>query len=114
MGYAVARQIENRFKNVENRLEDLVFRGARGRMAHLLVALAEQFGEAQPGRADRQGTTELNLPLTQQDLASMIGISRPTASIAFNELEKAGYVGREGRRIFVADLERLRADADHL
>jgi len=108
MGFAIAKQIEGRFRNIETRVEDLVFRSARNRLAHILLQLADQFGR------NEDGATVLPMQLTHKDLATLIGTSRPTVSLAINDLEKAELIGREGRLIRIANTDDLARAIDRL
>jgi CRP-like cAMP-binding protein len=106
IGYSVAMQVEGRFKKIESRVEDLVFRSVRNRLARILLQLSEQFGE-------RNGKgILLPVKLTQQDLATLIGASRPTVSLAMSELQDAKLIGRQGRRISITDVDLLAASVD--
>lgn len=101
MSFSIAKQIEGRFRNIETRVEDLVFHNARNRLARILLQLAQQFGKAEGDR------TVLPLQLTHQDLATLIGTTRPTASLAINDLEQAELIGRQGRYISIESIETL-------
>jgi CRP-like cAMP-binding protein len=46
LAMAITRQIGERLKRIESRIEDLVFRDVRSRVAHILLELAEDFGES--------------------------------------------------------------------
>ena len=43
--FSVAAQIEDRFKELESRVEDLVFRSARSRLARTILSLDKEFGQ---------------------------------------------------------------------
>jgi CRP-like cAMP-binding protein len=105
---SLVRQIEGRFRDIETRVEDLVFRNARNRLARVLLQLARQFGRAENGQI------VLPVQLTQKDLAALIGTSRPTVSLALKELEKSALIGRRGRHICIADTARLEKELDQL
>ena len=108
MGYSVAMQIEGRFKNIETRVEDLVFRNAQNRLACILLQLAEQFGRQEGGQ------TVLPMQLTHKELATLIGTSRPTVSLAINGLENAGLIGKQGRHISINSIDSLANAIDQL
>lgn len=79
--FLVAAQIEDRFKQIESRVEDLVFRSARSRLAQVILQLAEDFGEKTGDR------WVIAIRLTHIELVTLVGASRPTVSIALGELE---------------------------
>lgn len=102
--FSIARQIEGRFKQIESRVEDLVFKSVRARVAHVLLQLVGEFGTGAPAPA-------IGLRLTHADIATLIGASRPTVSIALGELEDAGIVGRSKGLFVINDAGRLEAVA---
>jgi CRP-like cAMP-binding protein len=98
---AVTRQIGARFKRIESRVEDLVFRDARSRVAHILLELAEDFGR------EDDGLTVLDIDITQAELATLVGITRQTANGCLRELEHEGLIVRRGRSLALKDSEGL-------
>lgn len=104
--FAVAKQIEGRFKNVESRVEDLVFRDARSRLAHVILNLSQDFGR------DDGEKTIVQIRLTHAELATLIGASRPTVSIALGELEDEGVLTRVDRCIGITDRDALQQIAN--
>jgi CRP-like cAMP-binding protein len=75
------------------------------RVAVRLVDLAERYG--QPG----EDGLRIDLPLTQDELADWIAVSRPAAARALAELRNAGLVTTGRRAISVTDAAGLRAYA---
>ena len=104
----VARQIGKRLKRIESRLTNLVFREAFPRMCATLEQLAEDFG------IDHAGGTVIDLPLTQSELATLIGTSRQTVNAGLRRLEEEGVTARRGRRFVVVDRVALGRLADQL
>ncbi len=100
---AVTRQVGERLKSVELRVESLVFRDVRSRLALLLLELEKDFGKRE---AEQR---VLDLPLTQSELASLVGASRQSVNAALGELQRDGLISREGRRLRLVEPERLRA-----
>lgn len=98
---AVTRQIGARFKRIESRIENLVFRDARSRVAHILLELAEDFGR------DEAGLVVLDIDITQAELATLVGITRQTANGCLRELEQEGLLTRQGRHLALKSRDRL-------
>lgn len=94
---SVAVQVGGRLKRLESRVEDLVFRSAPARIASTLLQLADDFGEA------LDGGVRVGLRITQVELASLVGVSRPTVNIALGEFEALGLLRREGGQIVLTD-----------
>ena len=74
---------------------DLVFLDLHGRVAKLLVRLAE----AEGGHPDERVTLDLNV--TQSDLAEMVGGSRQSVNQILHSFARRGFVELRGREIRV-------------
>lgn len=103
--FTVATQIGDRFKQIESRAEDLVFRGARSRVAKIILQLDESFGETD------EHPPVIDVHMTHGELATLAGTSRPTVSIALAELEKTGSIARSHGGIAIIDRAALQRDA---
>jgi CRP-like cAMP-binding protein len=77
---------------------------APGRIALLLAHLVADYGVA---RAD--GAWEISLHLSHEELARMSGTTRVTVTRQLGRLAGDGVLVKEGRRLVVVDLDRLRA-----
>lgn len=74
------------FEETFNRLEHLVFSDAYRRVISVLLYLAKHFG-------DKSGNGVIvNHRFTQQDIATLVGVARETASNEMVKLEKKGLV----------------------
>ncbi len=89
----ITRQIGQRMKRIESRVEKLVFRDVRSRLAGILLELSEDFGVH---RGDR---IALDIEVTQSELATLVGSTRQTINASLGELEDAGLIERDGRRL---------------
>jgi len=98
---AIAKQMARRMKRVEARVEDLVFRSVRIRVARMLTELAESFG-----RPEGTGVV-IDMPLTQADLATLVGATRQTVNQALGELGREGLVERRCQRIVLPNVDAL-------
>ncbi len=76
------------------------------RLAHQLVRLGEMHG-----RPHSEGTAIAH-EFTQEDLANMVGATRQWVSITLNELQRAGLVRVENRRLIIRDLDGLRQSTE--
>ncbi|MGC9074988.1 MAG: Crp/Fnr family transcriptional regulator [Candidatus Bipolaricaulaceae bacterium] len=79
------------------RLEALATLGMRERLIQVLLELGEEHG-IREGKGLR-----IDLPLSQQDLADLVGASRQTICWELQKLEKKGLVQVEVRRIILTD-----------
>jgi len=96
-----SRIIGRRKHQIESRIIDLISKDVRTRLAGALSELATDFG------IDEDRGTLIDLPLTQSDLAQLVGSTRETTSTVFNEFRRDGLVDSEGRSIWVLDPEAL-------
>ena len=94
---AVTKQVGSRLKRIESRVEHLVFRSVPSRVAGILLELAEDFG-----RREDHGTL-IDLAISQEELATLIGASRQTVNASLRELERDRVVRRDGRRLVLLD-----------
>ncbi len=72
------------------------------RLARFLLELPEQYGRG------GQGGIDIDFPLTQDELASVIAASRESVVRALTTLRSGGFIATARRRITVRDPERLR------
>lgn len=100
---ALARASLRRQRDLEVKMERLVFKDVGAKLAELLLQLA-----AEHGRQHRAGVA-LGLRITHQELANLIGSTRETVSLTLSQWRRKGYLATEGRRIILADREGLRA-----
>ena len=95
--FKLTKLIGFRLKQIENRIEDLVFRDAPARLAHLLLNLANSFGiEGPDGRVIRP-------KVTHQDLANLIGTTRETVSLTLGQFRQAGLIVTKKRQITISN-----------
>jgi CRP/FNR family cyclic AMP-dependent transcriptional regulator len=88
------------------RIEYLAFNTA-GRVASRIVEMAERFGE-EAG----DGVIELELPLTQEELAGWTGSSQESVGRALQTMRRLGWIETGRRQIRVLDLDSIRRAAD--
>lgn len=95
-----------RLRRTNRQVESLALLNAYGRVAGVLLQLAEDNGES-AGNDNR--ITILERPILQE-IANMAGTTRETVSRVINNLEKRGYLERDGRRITIVDQDQLHDD----
>lgn len=82
-------------RRLSTEVGDLMFLDLQGRLAKKLLELAETHGQP-----DGEGI-EIQVALTQEDLASMIGATRPRVNQLLGSFEDRGAIARKGRRIVI-------------
>lgn len=103
MAFKVTKLVGFRLKTLRNRVEGLLFKGAPARLAQTLLDLARDHGIE-----DDEGVL-LPLKLSQQDLASLIGVTRESVNLALADFRGRGLVEMEGRSLRLRRPEELRA-----
>lgn len=71
------------------------------KITHTLYYLSLRYG-----KENRNKMVELQIPLTQQDLASLLGLTRETTGIELNKLKKNGVV-TFSKKFYVIDKKKL-------
>lgn len=82
----IQKRIGENVRRLERRLEILFQKDNRKRLLELIKDLCTMYGKAH-GKG-----TMVDHGLTQQELASLIGLSRKTVSLLLNDLEREGLV----------------------
>jgi CRP/FNR family cyclic AMP-dependent transcriptional regulator len=101
--YSVAKRLARRVMDLQSRVQDLVSLDARARLARFLLRIGVEHGHR-----DDEGLT-VNLPLTHEEIGTLIGTSRQTVSLLFRELTDAGLVTRRGGKLVLPHPSRLEA-----
>src|SRR6478752_5573113 len=92
VAWALLSELSRRLRRADVKIGGLVLLDVPGRIARLLLDLA-----------DESGSEQIEKPLTHQTIAQMIGASRETVSRAMKEFQDANWVTVERRRITLAD-----------
>ena len=99
---ALLRSLGNLIRRITEQAGDFVFLDLGGRVAKLLLHLAEAHGAS---------STVLDLRLTQSDLAAMVGATRPAVNRVLQNLVGRGVIEVDGQRIVLVNLAELRRRA---
>ncbi len=99
------RSLGSMVRRLTDQAADLVFLDLPGRVAKLLLRMAEERGTGD--EADQA----MDLQLTQTDLANMVGGSRQSVNQVLNSFERLGYVELDGRRIVIRKPDQLKRRA---
>jgi CRP/FNR family transcriptional regulator, cyclic AMP receptor protein len=98
---SITKLVGLRRRRIENRLRNVLFLPSRERLVRLLLELTEAHGERSGNRCT------IRLPLSHQELASLIGVTRETVTLVLGQLQAEGLVDVQRRRITVRDCQRL-------
>jgi CRP-like cAMP-binding protein len=101
------RLIAARLHRTSAALEDALAADVPARVAGRLRELATHHGA--PGPAG----VRLRIPLTQDELARMVGASREAVNRSMGALAARGLVRSSGRRLFITDPDALERHGSH-
>ncbi len=91
---------------ITERLVNLARRSARQKLAHLLLEMFQRIRQSQAN-----GSESIRLPLSQEVLADLLGLSPVHVSRTFSALNDDGLVFRDRHRVTLPDLEALKQEA---
>jgi CRP-like cAMP-binding protein len=98
---ALLRILTARVRGSTHLIEALAFQDVQGRLAYRLLFLAERHGRQSP-----EGI-EIAVPLTQGELATMVGATRESVNKALTVLRSSDLIRIEGARLTVTNREGL-------
>lgn len=102
---AVIQGLCFRLRAVNEQLMDAVFLDVRGRLVSRLLDLAQRQG------VDHPSGRMIDMKLTHQELAHLVGTARESVSRILAEFQDLDLIAYDRRRIVLTDLARLRAEA---
>jgi len=94
---SVIELMSGRLRELGDVLLNLASEDVRSRVIKLLTRLAARYGKRQ------QHQICLNIPLTHQEMADMIGTSRQTVTTVLGDLRRSGFLRTEQRNIIIVD-----------
>ena len=101
LGIKLLRIMSRRLRQARLLVRDLALQDTYGRLAGLLLRFIRV-----EGRREEEGIV-LELDLTRQEMASMIGTSRETVARILSRFQKEGIIALDKQRITVKDVEKL-------
>ncbi|KXS43541.1 MULTISPECIES: Crp/Fnr family transcriptional regulator [unclassified Candidatus Frackibacter] len=94
--------MSKRLRQAQMKIRDLGLKDTRGRTASMLIKLAEEYGK------DAKEGIELDLSLTREEFANLIGTSRETITRILSDFKDDGLVKVGRKKIVILDLESLK------
>jgi len=94
-------EMSKRLRDQDELVEKLVFRDLRGKVLYFLNRLSKKFG------TEENEYRKIDIPLTHQELADMIGATREAVSLVLKELSNEGILvtGRKTIRIHIENMK---------
>lgn len=102
----ILRSAIRRLEAADRRRIDAASSDTTHRLARLLLELADDAGQPRPSRV------EIDIPLTQEELASLIAASRDAVVRALTSLRSRQLIATARRRITILDVDALRHYAE--
>ncbi len=102
LAFNVIRKLARDLREAEDKATSIAQRSVRERMAELLLMLVETYGR--PSKKGRK----IDLHLSREEMAEMIGITQETAIRLLSDFKKEGLVEVKEREITVLDAKALR------
>ncbi|CUU48666.1 Crp/Fnr family transcriptional regulator [Clostridium beijerinckii] len=103
IGIKVLETVGERLSKVENLVQNLATNDVDSRMAYLIIELMEKYGE------NVDGNISVKLPISREDMANYIGVTRETISRKLKKLEDENLIKIIGTKtIIIIDEEGLR------
>ncbi len=98
----IIRVLSLRIRQTNAQIMDIVFRDVRGRVATTLAELCSRHG------VKTESGVRIELKLTHQELANLVGTARETVSRILAELQDVHCLTVDGRYLVLKDMEKLK------
>lgn len=97
----ITKNIGEKLRNIERRLESLIFKDARERIIDFMKEMAAKYGK-------KIGHEILvKHDLTHQDIANLTATSRQTVTTVLNDLKEKDLIYMERKKFLIRDLDKL-------
>ena len=97
------RVMEEKIAELQGKLQELAGNDVQSRGLSFLIKLAEHYGTR------REEKVHIEIPMTHQDIANVIGTSRETVNRMLNRLRKEGILETVRGGLIIRDPNRLKA-----
>src|SRR4029453_10505931 len=84
--YPFARALIGRRRDLETKVEQLIFKDVGSKLAELLLRLGSEHG------VENKKGLVLGLKITHQEMANLIGSTRETVSLTLSQFKRKGYI----------------------
>lgn len=97
----VMRVMGEKIRELQSKLQEFVTHDVNYRVFSFLLRLAQQHGKQEKDQI------HIDLPLTHQEFANMVGTTRETVNRVFNQLKKDEIITMNRKKIVILDLAAL-------
>ncbi|NIK12049.1 Crp/Fnr family transcriptional regulator [Alkalibacillus almallahensis] len=98
----VMRVMGKKILDLQSRVQQISTKTVFERTVSMLIQLTDELGEN-----ETSGEITLNLPITNTDLANMVGVTRESVNRTFNQLKKSNIITYDRNYVIVHDYEAL-------
>jgi len=102
IGVKLLREMSHRLRRAQENVRDLALKDSSAKVAGLLIFLAEKYGKK------KKDKVILDISLTQQELASMIGSSRETVSRVLGKFESEDLIKTSRKKIIISKIDEIK------
>lgn len=102
VAYNIISKLGKDLGSAEHKITSFSQKNVRERLAELLIILKEGYGET-----TESGEIKLNIKLTREEMASIIGTAPETLIRFFSELKSENLITLDKKTIYITDLPRL-------
>lgn len=102
--YDITSSLGERTRDFHDTLKNIALGRVESRIAALLIKLADKTGEKKDGR-----TILINMRLTKQDIAEMVGTTVETSIRVMSKFKKSGFIEDKGGKVLIKDLDALQS-----
>lgn len=103
--FEITSRILTRFGGLLNRMEYAMFGNAHNKVASIILICAERFG------TDFKEGILIQVPLTHQEIANLLGVARETVSIEMKKLQEKGLITHKEKYLVVKNTEGLKKES---
>lgn len=96
----IIKMLSSELRKAEETITDLAQKPVRERMAEALLFLKETYGFEEDGQT-------INVILSREDIANLVGTATETAIRLLSEFKKDGIVESVGKKLRIANIEKL-------
>jgi CRP-like cAMP-binding protein len=104
--YILTAHLSERVREFPDTLKSIALERVESRISSLLLKLAQK-----TGKKTADGAVQINMKLTKQDIAEMVGSTVETSIRVMSRFEKAGLIKTTGGRIIITNKKELSAIA---
>lgn len=101
--YCMALQLSDRMKESHETLKNIALERVEARIAALLLKLADKTGK------QMEGGVLIDMKLTKQDIAEMVGTTVETSIRTMSKFKKLGMVSDREGKIIIKDIKKLQS-----